>query len=104
MKVHKFNCPICGQPLIHIRGWNEKVCGKGKNNPFIGYICQNENCKGWECPNCSYNGQVVFHSYGTSCLDPHDFNFCQDPNWHHREQDLFENKYGPITKFMKERK
>ena len=55
------NCPKCGSSLEHIRMFNKEIFGL-KNNPYIGYVCRNENCKGWYCKCCE-----EWHPYGTSC-------------------------------------
>lgn len=89
-KKIKYNCPKCGQPLIHIRFWNEDVFGT-KNNPYIGWVCQNDKCHGWWCDYCD-----EWHPYGTSCStamvrnvrdEDHHWG-TTDPNWKHREKDL----------------
>jgi hypothetical protein len=85
------NCPKCKQPLIHIREWNEKVFGKSKKNPYIGWICRNEKCCGWWCDCCE-----EWHPYGTACStamvhnvrdESHHYQTI-DPNWKHREKDF----------------
>jgi ssDNA-binding Zn-finger/Zn-ribbon topoisomerase 1 len=99
----KYNCPVCGKPLVHVRGWNEDIFGTDpKKNPFIGWTCENPDCKGWQCDNCD----GAWHPYGTSCLGSRsrDWRLLRDPNWRHREQDLYENKYKDFLRFMRNRK
>jgi hypothetical protein len=47
--------------LKHVRIFNEEVFGT-KNNPYSGWVCLNENCKGWFCNYCD-----EYHPYGTIC-------------------------------------
>jgi hypothetical protein len=81
------NCPECKRPLIHVRLFNEEIFGL-KNNPYIGWICQNPRCKGWFCDVCD-----SWHPYGTMCAVAEVRNSRReipdwvtiDPNWKHRE-------------------
>jgi len=81
----KIKCPICGVEMVHARFFNESVMGT-KHNPYIGWTCQNPNCKGWWCDCCD-----EWHSYGTSCATAlarnarRDNYSGQDPNWRHQE-------------------
>jgi hypothetical protein len=79
-------CPRCGSKLVLIRCFNEEIMGTGDDNPYIGWICYNENCKGWWCEYCQ-----LWHSYGTSCSVVMVRNIRSgthypesDPNWRHR--------------------
>lgn len=87
----KYNCPKCGHPLEHVRLLNENIFGKGKKNPFVGWVCRNEKCHGWMCDYCE-----EWHPYGTMCVVAavrnsrdrfHHYTIC-DPDWKHREKDL----------------
>jgi hypothetical protein len=90
-KKTKINCPKCGHPLLHIRFWNENVFGKGKKNPYVGWICRNEKCHGWYCDYCQ-----EWHPYGTACATAMVRNVrgenhrwqTTDPDWKHRDKDL----------------
>ena len=81
----KIKCPICGVEMIHSRLFNEDVLGT-QHNPYIGWICQGSNCKGWWCDCCE-----EWHSYGTSCAVAlvrnvrGDHYPGHDPNWRHQE-------------------
>ncbi len=55
-------CPKCGCELEHVRMLNPDIFGTGEDNPFVGYICPNEKCKGWFCQACD-----EWHSYGAYC-------------------------------------
>lgn len=56
-------CPKCNQPLEHVRLLNPEIFGTDdKLNPWHGYVCRNDNCKGWFCECCD-----EWHPYGTSC-------------------------------------
>ena len=84
--LHPPRCPKCGEPLVLVRQWNEDLFGKDEQtNPWYGWICRNENCRGWFCDVCDQ-----WHPYGTSCSvalvrrvrDETDY-IDKDPNWKH---------------------
>lgn len=83
----KVICPVCGSEMPHCRMWNEDLMGIGKDNPYIGWICQNPECKGWWCDYCE-----EWHPYGTGCsvamvrnMRERGTGYLHDPNWRHQE-------------------
>ena len=87
--MKEYKCPKCGEALEHIRMFNEELMGI-EDNPFVGWICRNEQCKGWFCEYCN-----EWHSYGTSCCVAMIRNMrsgtsypTHDSNWHHSEQEI----------------
>ena len=78
-------CPKCGEYLVKVRQWNPDIFGI-KDNPFIGWVCRNDVCKGWYCEYCE-----EWHSYGTSCGVVMVRNLrsgtnypTKDPSWNHK--------------------
>jgi hypothetical protein len=62
MSEQKHICPKCSSELEHIRMLNPEIFGTDASNPFVGYVCRNDSCKGWYCNCCD-----EWHPYGTSC-------------------------------------
>jgi len=55
------NCPVCGSKLEEARRLSPDIFGV-EDNPIIGYVCRNDDCKGWFCEVCK-----TWHPFGTSC-------------------------------------